>query len=154
MTPGEFSSTTFFFFSFKDTVLIILVFKLVSTVTFRKFLQEVFLCSSICRTIAVRCAVTLVCVSDCVCHAHASRSFWICRVGSLVLSKGPLQHLAKSCPAEVFQQQTIVEANMCSVTELSLFLYYKETGRPGESREKLSFAKLAFMSFLFPELHC
>lgn len=71
-------------------------------------------------------------------HAHASCFFgyteWLsCSQQRL------LQHLAKSCPAQVFQQQTVLEANMCSVTELSLFPSCMKTERPGESKEKLSF---------------
>lgn len=122
------------------------VFKRVSGMTLRKFLLKVLLCSSICRTITVRCRH---CVTDCECHSHASCYFGYAQWLSCS-QRGFLQHLAKSCPVEVlWRRQT------CAPSQNSLFSpSYKTTERPGESEEELGFAKLAFKSFLFPELHC
>lgn len=74
--------------------------------------------------------------------------------GSLVLSKGsPSIWPSPVSPAAVFQQQFVAGANMRFITTRSIPCC-KQPGKTRESKEKLSFAKVAFMSFLFPELHC
>lgn len=57
------------------------------------------------------------------------------QIGSLVLSEAsPSIWPSPACPAEVFQQQSVVRANMRSVTELSLFPA-RDWKTGGEQRE-------------------
>lgn len=85
-------------------------------------------------------------------RAHASLDMQSC---SLVLSNPPpAQHLAKSCSpfGGVSTPIRCKGSNMSSVTAFSFPCYKQSPERLGKSEDKLSFAKLAFMSFLFPEL--
>lgn len=74
--------------------------------------------------------------------------------GSLVLSEGsPSIWPSPVLPAAVFQP-TVRCGGKHALHHRALYPLLGAARQTGESNEKLSFAKLAFMSFLFPELHC
>lgn len=79
---------------------------------------------------------------------------WICRVALLFSARAPPASGRVPCaPRRCFNNNSL-QGQTCAPSLHSLSPAIRQTGRPGESKGELSFAKPAFMSFLFPELHC
>lgn len=88
--------------------------------------------------------------SDCVCISVLVHS---CTCLNMVSARAPSASGQVLFTLQQCFSSSSLQGQACMPVTVLSFPCYSQTGRPGESKEKLSFRKLAFMSFLFPELH-